>query len=77
MKRPIKQTPLLEQWGHGHNQNRQETIMSREDYNRISKATLQELLYLPAWLVIEWLEGQHQAVGEAVAKQCYQKITNS
>lgn len=48
--------------------------MSKEDYNKIRNATLQELLQLPAYMVIEWLQGQHQAMGEAVAKACYQQL---
>lgn len=48
--------------------------MSTADYNKISKSTLQDLLTLPAHLVIEWLNGQHQGIGEAVAKACYQEL---
>ncbi|HFQ5115470.1 TPA: hypothetical protein ACGU7D_004279 [Vibrio vulnificus] len=48
--------------------------MSEADYNKVRKATLQELPFLDAHSVIEWLNGQHQAVGEAVAKACYQLI---
>lgn len=51
--------------------------MSKEDYNKIRCATLQELPQLPAHLVIEWLKGQHQAIGEAVAKSCYQQLARS
>ncbi|WP_200873539.1 hypothetical protein [Vibrio parahaemolyticus] len=50
--------------------------MSKEDYNKIRNATLQELPFLPAHLVIEWLRNQHQGIGEAVAKSCYQLLTN-
>lgn len=51
--------------------------MSKNDYNKIRNATLQELPLLPAHLVIEWLENQHQAIGEAVAKSCYQLISRN
>lgn len=51
--------------------------MSKKDYNKIRSATLQELPLLPAHLVIEWLQGQHQAIGEAVAKACYQQLARA
>ncbi|WP_214660196.1 hypothetical protein, partial [Vibrio anguillarum] len=59
------------------NQIRQETIMSKEDYTKITKATLQELPLLPAHLVIEWLNGQADFMGEAVAKACYRQIARA
>ena len=73
---PNKTKPRL-QPGFQHTQNRQEMIMSKEDYNKIRSATLQELPLLPAHLVIEWLQGQHQAIGEAVAKACYQQLARA
>ncbi|CAL9957223.1 hypothetical protein VPHK290_0029 [Vibrio phage K290] len=51
--------------------------MSREDYTKISKATLQELPLLPAHLVIEWLKNQGDFMGEAVAKACYQRLAQA
>lgn len=37
----------------------------------------QELPLLPAHLVIEWLNGQADFMGEAVAKACYQQIARA
>lgn len=51
--------------------------MSKEDYTKITKATLQELPLLPAHLVIEWLKGQADFMGEAVAKACYQELARA
>lgn len=51
--------------------------MSTEDYTLISSKSLSELPYLPAHIVLEWLEHQSDFMGEAVAKACYQQITNS
>lgn len=48
--------------------------MSEADYNKIRKTPLLELPFLDAYAVVEWLSGQHQAVGEAVAKACYQLL---
>ncbi len=48
--------------------------MSKEDYTFIRSKTLADLPHLPAHLVIEWLQGQHQCIGEAVAKACYQQL---
>ncbi|WP_231583866.1 hypothetical protein, partial [Vibrio sp. S512-13] len=61
-------------WGLRHNQNRQETIMSEEQYSKFRNATLPELLNFEAHDVIEWLKGQGDFMGEAVAKQCYQHL---
>ena len=51
--------------------------MSTADYNKIKTATLQDLLQLDVHIVVEWLQNQHQAVGEAVAKACYQAISEA
>lgn len=51
--------------------------MSKKDYNKILSASLQELLTMPAHLVIEWLEGQAYFMGEAVAKACYQELARA
>ncbi|HCG7105001.1 MULTISPECIES: hypothetical protein [Vibrio harveyi group] len=51
--------------------------MSKKDYNKIRSASLQELLTMPAHLVIEWLEGQGDFMGEAVAKACYQELARA
>lgn len=48
--------------------------MSREDYTFIRSKKLADLIHLPAHMVIEWLENQHQAMDEAVAKACYQEL---
>lgn len=50
--------------------------MSQDEYNFISSKTLADLINLPSGLVIDWLDGQHQAVGEAVAKACYQALSD-
>lgn len=51
--------------------------MSQDEYNKIRSSSLQEIPSLPEHLVIEWLSGQHQSIGEAVAKACYQLLTNN
>ena len=48
--------------------------MSNTDYNKIQSASLQELINIPAYIVLEWLESQSDFMGEAVAKACYQEI---
>ena len=48
--------------------------MSDEDYTFIRSQKLADVIYLPAHLVVEWLNEQHQSIGEAVAKACYQEL---
>ena len=51
--------------------------MSKEDYTFIRSQKLADVIHLPAHLVIEWLEGQQQSMGEAIAKACYQELARS
>ncbi|MBD1559522.1 hypothetical protein HC752_21500 [Vibrio sp. S9_S30] len=51
--------------------------MSKEDYTFVRSQKLADLIHLPAYLVIEWLESQHQGMGEAVAKACYQELARA
>ena len=48
--------------------------MSKSDYNKIKNSKPHELLSMPAHLIIEFLKGQNDSVGEEVAKACYQEL---
>ena len=60
--------------GPRHKQNRREMNMSKSDYNKIKNSKPHELLSMPAHLIIEFLKGQNDSVGEEVAKACYQEL---
>ncbi|WP_232581138.1 hypothetical protein [Photobacterium phosphoreum] len=51
--------------------------MSTINNNTLGQLRLLDIPYQDATAVIEWLRTQPDYIGEAVAKQCYQLITNT
>lgn len=60
-----------------HLKNYEVSIMSTINNNTLGQLRLFDIPYQDATAVIEWLRTQPDFVGEAVAKQCYQLITNT
>ncbi|HIF9546401.1 TPA: hypothetical protein ACX6S8_002614 [Photobacterium damselae] len=50
--------------------------MSVNDNNMLSHIRLSDVPHQNAQVVIEWLRHQPDYVGEAIAKMCYQLISN-
>lgn len=49
--------------------------MSTLNITMLNSLPLSEIMNQPAELVVEWLKGKPDAIGEAIAKMCYQAIT--